>query len=134
MSEQNAVQFSCPKCGFPMSIKPNALGFWWCPRCKHSWGHRDEAQNAVTVNGKLNSQIQVLMDILQERGRQERIWSEQNHTPAEWLLILGEEFGEACRAAADMKWRGMGVTDYRKELIQVAAVAVAMIECSDRNG
>ena len=76
----------------------------------------------------------VFQSIADERRYQESVWGNQNHTPAEWLLILGEEFGEVCRAAADMKWRGMGVTDYRKELIQVAAVAVAMIECLDRNG
>jgi hypothetical protein len=28
---------SCPKCGFPIPVKPNALGYWWCQRCKYSW-------------------------------------------------------------------------------------------------
>jgi len=41
-------------------------------------------------------------------------------------LILGEEFGEACEAAL------MEVdTELRKELIQVAAVAVNWIESID---
>lgn len=42
-----------------------------------------------------------MLEVQQERGRQERKWGAQHHTPFEWLAILGEEFGEACMAAVD---------------------------------
>ena len=41
----------------------------------------------------------VLDEILEERVRQDQKWGQQNHDPAWWMTILGEEFGEACEAA-----------------------------------
>ena len=75
----------------------------------------------------------VLIEVLEERKRQEQKWGELNHTPAYYLMILGEEVGEANKAALEAHFEGKPLSDYRKELIQVAAVAVAMIECYDRN-
>ena len=43
----------------------------------------------------------VLGDIANERDRQEAKWGLQHHPIAEWLSILGEEYGEACKAAND---------------------------------
>ena len=40
-------------------------------------------------------------DVWSERWRQEQRWGEQHHPIAEWLAILGEEYGEACKAAND---------------------------------
>jgi hypothetical protein len=87
--------------------------------------------------------IAVLGEVMQERAKQDRKWGEQNHHPPFWSMILGEEVGEANKAGLEMVvcemrdapqesvefWRG----EYRKELVQVAAVAVAMIECIDRS-
>lgn len=39
------------------------------------------------------------------------------------LIVLGEEFGECCRANLEKKFRNL-----RQELIQTAAVAVAIAE------
>lgn len=75
----------------------------------------------------------VLEEIAKERNRQDEKWGEQNHSPADYLTILGEEVGEANKAALEAKFAGEPWEDYRKELVQVAAVAVAMIECFDRN-
>lgn len=75
----------------------------------------------------------VLEEIAKERNRQDEKWGEQNHSPADYLTILGEEVGEANKAALEAKFAGKPWDDYRKELVQVAAVAVAMIECFDRN-
>ena len=63
--------------------------------------------------------LPILQEIVNERKRQDGIWGEQNHTPEEWLLILGEEFGEVCRSAVTMKWGGGPYTrhEYRRELI-----------------
>jgi len=73
-------------------------------------------------------------DVVHERLRQERLWGEQNYSNYKWSAVLGEEFGEACKAALevdefDPESRG----ELRRELIQVAAVAVAWVEQLDRD-
>lgn len=84
-------------------------------------------------------QSDALRHIVEERIRQDKKWGEQNHEPAMWLAILGEEFGEACQAAlADAFTKNRKQAEktsgqLRAELVQVAAVAVAFIECLDRN-
>ena len=75
----------------------------------------------------------VLNEVDEERRKQDKKWGEQNHSPADWLMILGEEFGEAAKAALEAKFGQGSLRQYRNELIQVAAVAVAMIECFDRH-
>jgi hypothetical protein len=75
----------------------------------------------------------ILQDIIEERLRQNDKWGKQNHKPAGWLSILGEEYGEVCKAVCDNLYRIGPNPNYREELIQVAAVAIQMIECYDRN-
>lgn len=94
----------------------------------------------------------ILNEIKAERARQNNKWGEQNHSVIEWQAILSEEVGEAAREAVDYHFgNGLNSKDdslsddfkfeiqkqrlfnYRKELIEVAAVAVQMIECLDRN-
>lgn len=75
----------------------------------------------------------VLGDIATERLRQNHKWGEQNHAPAYWLMILGEEVGEVNKAVLEATFGTETLENYRKELVQVAAVAIAMIECYDRN-
>ena len=53
---------------------------------------------------------------------------EQNHDIYKWLAILGEEVGEANKSALDGD-----IDELVSELIQVGAVAVAMIESIYRN-
>lgn len=81
-------------------------------------------------------------DVIAERERQNQKWGEQNHSPMQWLPILMEEVGEASQRAVQAYFGGardgQRVHDerqaqYREEMVQVAAVAVAMIECFDRN-
>ena len=62
-----------------------------------------------------------------EREAQDKKWGIQNHAPHIWLVILGEEFGEASKATLELDWPA-----YRAEMVQVAAVAVAAIEACDR--
>lgn len=80
--------------------------------------------------------MKVIEEILKERNHQDKKWGQQNHHPMEWLAILGEEVGEVNKAALEAHFAGYRRTgnwsDYRKELIQVAAVVVAMIEAHDR--
>ena len=77
---------------------------------------------------------EILQEIVEERKAQDGKWGTQRHAAVEWIPILGEEFGEVCRAALECHF-GHGRSqwsDYRAELIQLAAVAVAMVESFDR--
>ena len=84
----------------------------------------------------LNSSIGTIVaqHVYQERVRQDEEWGEQNHDPFTYLTILGEEYGEACQAALQTRYGGDkgGIMRLRRELVQVAAVAQAAIECIDR--
>lgn len=103
----------------------------------------------------MNNMEKILDEIRQERERQDSKWGQQNHNKPAWCMILGEEVGEVNRAALQSHFNyalpgeGMDLDDpvsstkrrqnrwnaeYREELIQVAAVAIAMIESLDRNG
>ena len=87
-----------------------------------------------------------LADVQAERRRQDDKWGPQNHDQMIWLGILAEEFGEAAKEINELHFRRCKAKDcdggclngttskVRSELIQVAAVAVAMIESLDRNG
>lgn len=81
----------------------------------------------------------IFLDIAHERQQAEDRWGQQNHKPIEWGAILTEEVGEASREALEHHFTDFYPPDperlgrLRKELIQVAAVAVAMIESLERN-
>ncbi len=80
----------------------------------------------------------VINAVEDERKRQDDKWGQQNHNIFKWLTILGEEYGEACKDAFDANQPSADEQFYtpriRKELIEVAAVAVAIVESIDRNG
>ena len=82
---------------------------------------------------------QILKEIENERKKQDEIWGEQNHGTFFWLTVLMEEVGEASKAALEANIymnpnnRAIFFKEYRQELIQVAAVAVAAIESLERN-
>jgi NTP pyrophosphatase (non-canonical NTP hydrolase) len=83
----------------------------------------------------LTKTTDVLAEVLIERGNQETKWGEQNHRCDLYYTILGEEVGEVGKAICEYLILNHGsIADIRMELIQVAAVAVAMVECLDRNG
>jgi len=75
----------------------------------------------------------ILAHVDSERDRQDAKWGgapgrerRDDHT---YAAVLGEEFGEACRA-----WLERDTAALRAELVQVAAVAVAWIEELDNGG
>lgn len=88
----------------------------------------------------------VLNDVARERDAQDEQWGQQDHDGTIWATILGEEYGEACKAVLYNKYTPYATTEHdalgrayearvallRKELIQVAAVAVAWVEALDR--
>jgi NTP pyrophosphatase (non-canonical NTP hydrolase) len=74
-------------------------------------------------------------DVIAERYRQDAKWGEQNHSMEWWLAILMEEVGEAAQAILETRFGGPhgGLLPVRKEIVEVCAVAMAMIECIERN-
>lgn len=79
----------------------------------------------------------VLEDVRDERHAQDEKWGEQNHALPIWHLVLAEEVGEVAEAILEGRASGnysreRHIQDIREELVQVAAVAVAVIEYIDR--
>jgi len=77
-------------------------------------------------------QARTLID--EERAKQDAKFGQQNHDPQVWMAILGEEFGELCQAANDLRWpkSNPDADPFRHELVeavQTAAVAKAIVEC-----
>ena len=80
----------------------------------------------------------VLAEIIAERERQIAKWGEgQALTPMEYLAIIGEEYGEVCRAVHDAYFAAQypqinatpgDYSQYKTELIQLATVCVAAIQ------
>jgi len=67
--------------------------------------------------------------IKRERHLQDGIWGEQNHPNDMWAVILGEEYGEVCNAVLAQPLCTMSL---KSELVQVAAVAIAWLECIEQ--
>lgn len=76
-------------------------------------------------------------EIEEERDRQNDKWGPQcdKNTEGQWLAILVEEVGECANAMLHARPEDGGHPDWleelRTELVQVAAVAVAWLECLD---
>ena len=87
--------------------------------------HRDDAGYLKVMDVLRHSEI--LRLVTQERKRQESKWGEQNHEASMWTMIFQEEFGEAIQAYLQGR-----IPDYRKELIECAAVLFAWIESEMR--
>lgn len=69
-----------------------------------------------------------IADILRERAAQDKKWGVQNHDFPKWMVILQEELGEMSKDFLDGNTK-----NFRTEMVQCAAVLVAMIESGDRN-
>ena len=82
-----------------------------------------------------NATVEVMAEVQTERWAQDNKWGVQDHDNPLWSLILGEEVGEACQAALQHGADVDTVHDdsyLRRELIQIAAVAVNWVESIDR--
>ena len=80
----------------------------------------------------------ILKEVAEERDYQVELWGVQRHDFPVWMTVLGEEFGEACQALLEARRipersdaHKAALIPLRKELIQVAAVAVAAVEHLD---
>lgn len=82
----------------------------------------------------------IFKEIKLERRHQDAKWGDQSSKPdILWNAILGEEAGEVQKAALEAEYPGAHrevdpMIELRRELIQVAAVAVAWIEALDKRG
>ena len=69
----------------------------------------------------------IWQEVKNEMYKQYAKWDKQNHQRPYWLAILVEEVGEVAKAVVEYDTEA-----YRKELIQVAAVAVSALESLER--
>jgi hypothetical protein len=80
-----------------------------------------------------SSRPSALQTILLERGRQVRKFGRQEHSLSGWLVILGEEYGEACKEVVEID-SGRGDLDrLYDELAHVGAMALQVMEAIERN-
>lgn len=78
---------------------------------------------------------QILIDVLDERQRQDdKFGIQRSQHPFLWNTILVEEVGEVAEASLDVEFSNHDITHYRKELVEVAAVAIAAILDLDLHG
>jgi len=80
----------------------------------------------------------IFQEVANERVRQDEKWGADRNMPLlEWWAILSEEYGEVAHEVTDYHFethkatRGVYLNLMRAELIQTAAVCVAMIEAID---
>lgn len=65
-----------------------------------------------------------------ERARQDALYGPQGErTLLEWHAILAEEMGEVSKEVNEIFFKDKDMDDYVKELIQLASVAIHMLEC-----
>lgn len=74
-----------------------------------------------------------LKRVVDERVRQDKKWGKQDHSPIEWLAVLAEEVGEYSQEVLREGFAGVKDKNLPYEMVQVAAVAVACIECAYDN-
>ena len=86
------------------------------------------------------NQEDIIQRIIAERHYQDGRWGVQEHEDTKWGMILGEEVGEACEAVLKLRFHkdiGQATTPaldrqhveaLERELVQVAAVAIAWLE------
>ena len=82
----------------------------------------------------MKTQDYFIQQIRDERTRQDDKWGEQNHHPLLWFSIIGEEYGEMCKAFNEYSFQNdtNRLDEMQREAIQVAASCVAMLECIER--
>lgn len=72
-----------------------------------------------------------VIEVLLERERQNAKFPYKSHHAAVWLNILGEEVGESNQAVLHTMFGGRANGTLRTEMVQVAAVALAIVEALD---
>ncbi|WP_274726200.1 MazG-like family protein [Xenorhabdus bovienii] len=75
----------------------------------------------------------VMSDVISEMNRQDKKWgANRNLSPFIWHAILSEEVGEFAQAILHDEYGGDHAGTARTEMVQIAAVALQIIEMYDR--
>lgn len=91
--------------------------------------HRDVMRSMKDKHHKTDA----LNDVLAEMQRQDFKWgADRNLDPFIWGAILGEEVGEFHQALLHDHYGGKAAGTSREEAVQIAAVALQIIEYYDR--
>ena len=116
--------YTCSGNGHTAELIPTPNGLV-CPVCNkiQTWCHKADVTKIKIMEYNSIRDFSPMEAILYERGKQIQKWGQQDHNDYKWLTILGEEFGESAKAILDSD------KNLEYELVQVAAVCVAWIEC-----
>lgn len=90
---------------------------------------RDSVKRAIRLH-------RAVEDSLDECERQVDEFGVQRHHPAYWLAIMGKQVGQFGSAILNREWaainaQGRSQSQLRTEAVQMAAVALSIIECID---
>lgn len=111
---------TCKRCGVYMASRSDGQ----CIKC---WGVFGEYREPETKQGAIPAEARtkaIFEFIRAELVYQDKKWGSNRILPPEkWITILGEEFGEVCRAALEQDKSG-----YVSELVDVAATAISAIQ------
>ena len=79
-------------------------------------------------------QKKIIEKVLEERTRQDEKWGKEDHTAQTWGMIIGEEYGEMCKAINEYGFNPTRRTEDEiyTEAIQTMASCMAMLECIER--
>ncbi|MGN2479339.1 hypothetical protein ACTFJJ_07570 [Enterobacter roggenkampii] len=90
-------------------------------------------RNIEEFAGSRHESTLALVSVLDEMEKQDRQWgADRNQHPFIWGAILGEEVGELNQAFLHDEFGGSHAGTARAEAVQVAAVALQLIEYYDR--
>ena len=71
--------------------------------------------------------------VISERERQDELWKRQDHTQFRWGMILGDTYGSYCKGVIAQDSPSFPSSlNVRDELVKLAAIAIAAIECIDK--
>lgn len=98
--------------------------------CTCGYDDLEEALMAFSQSPEITKKV--VEEVFAERARQDAKWGEQNHNDIVWQAILIEEVGEVAQAILHDMFGGVAEGTIRKELTQVAAVALQWLECMER--
>ncbi|PQQ36258.1 hypothetical protein C6H68_20435 [Photorhabdus luminescens] len=77
--------------------------------------------------------MHAMNSVLSEMTRQDELWgADREHSPFIWASILGEEVDEFNQAVLHDQFGGSHSGTARDEAVQIAAVALQVIEYYDR--
>lgn len=113
LNKRGKITKICGRQLFPYTVDiPNYMGV-----CSETCWRGDELE--------IVAENEFFDRVLNERERQKNFWGNKVHGGHAWVSILGEEFGEFCKAVNGGYFSGA-----EDELVQIAAVAMAAYEQS----